>query len=64
MKKCKDINIRIHNNTDNNHISNIINKFHVEFIEHYLEELSLPNQDKIEVIDRVIKLLKSSDFVN
>ncbi len=64
MAKYKRINIRIHNNEDISYLSNIINRYHVELIERYLDELSLTNHRKIELIDKVINVLKSNNLVN
>ncbi len=64
MRTRKKINIRIHNGSDNNLIPEIINKFHVDLIENYLDELPLSNDMKIEIIDRIIDTLKSSGLIN
>ncbi len=53
----------MHNASDNNFIPEIINKFHVNLIEDYLNELPFSNDIKIEIIDKIIDTLKSSDLI-
>ncbi len=64
MKKNYIQNIIIHtpDNMDFQSFSNKINEFHVEVIERKLNNSNLTVEEKIAVIDRILKNLKSREF--
>lgn len=64
MPKYRKLNIRVCNSYDISCFSNIINKYHVEMIERYLDDVSFCNTLKIEIINKIINILKANKLTN
>ena len=57
MKNKKEIAIHIHC-SDNKLPFSVCTRFHTKYIERYLENLSLPVNDKIKILSKIIECLK------
>lgn len=62
MSESKKVNVRIHSNCDIKCLANIINNYHVELIEAYLNDSSFSNDQKIEIINEIIQSLKDNNL--
>ena len=47
-----------------NSLSNIVNKYHVDLIENYLDSVPITNKEKIEVINKIIDILRFNNLTN